>query len=126
MTRNLDKIANEKKLREFVPMQAELIQLVKYWVRKAIDDDHFSFWAQCVGSSDLRHIDFDWKRVNEIAQKLGKAETDKAVNQAYEDAAQSCERNDWIAYRYGTGEERTIRTRAVSASGILRPELPTR
>jgi hypothetical protein len=55
----------------------EVIHLVKYWVKKAIDDRYFIFWGQCFGSSDLRRIDFDWQRVDEIAQILGKEETDK-------------------------------------------------
>jgi hypothetical protein len=92
---------------DFVLTRAELIQLMKYWVRKAIDDDDFIFWAQCFGSSDLRRIDFDWKRVNEIAQKLGKTETDRAVTQAYEDTAQDYERSNWVVFRYGTEEEQT-------------------
>jgi hypothetical protein len=92
----------------FVPTRAELIQLVKYWVSKAIGDKYFIFWGQCFGSSDIRRVDFDWNRVNEIAQVLGEAETDKAVKEAYEEAAQGgCEKSDWIVFRYGTWDERT-------------------
>lgn len=90
---------------DFVPTRDELIHLVKYWVREAIDDSYFIFWGQCFGSSDLRRIDLDWQRVNEIAQVLGEAETDKAVKKAYEEAARNFERSDWILFRYGTQEE---------------------
>jgi len=72
-----------------VPTHGELIQLVKYWVSKAIGDEYFIFSGQCFGSSDLRRLDFDWNRVNEIAQVLGEAETDKAVKEAYD---RSCAR----------------------------------
>jgi hypothetical protein len=65
------------------------------------------FWDQCYGSSDLRCIDFDWKRINEIAQIRGEEETNKAVRKGYEEAAQDFERSDWIVFRYGTEEERT-------------------
>jgi hypothetical protein len=83
----------------------EVIHLVKYWVKKAIDDRYFIFWGQCFGSSDLRRIDFDWQRVDEIAQILGKEETDKAVTKAYEETALEFEREDWIVFRYGTWDE---------------------
>jgi hypothetical protein len=92
---------------DFVPTQDELIHLVKHWVREAIDDRYFIFWGQCFGSSDLRRIDLDWQRVNEIAQILGEAETDKAVKKAYEEAAKDFKQSDWIVFRYGTQEERT-------------------
>ena len=74
--------------------QDEVIHLVKYWVRKAIEDRYFIFWGQCFGSSDLRRIDFDWQRVAEIAQILGEEETDKAVKKAYEETALEFEQDD--------------------------------
>jgi hypothetical protein len=86
----------------------EVIHLVKYWVKKAIDDDYFIFSGQCFGSSDFLRIDFDWKRVNEIAQILGKEETDRAVKKAYEEVAQDVERCDWIVFHYGIRKERTL------------------
>ena len=96
-----------KEITDFVPTKSELIHLVKHWVRKAIDDEYFIFWGQCVSNSDLRDIVFDWNRVNEIAQILGEEETNKAVRKGYEEAAQDFERSDWIVFRYGTQEERT-------------------
>jgi len=77
-----------KEITDLVPTKGELIHLVKHWVRKAIDDEYFIFWGQCVSNSDLRDIDFDWNRVNEIAQILGEEETNKAVRKGYEEAAQ--------------------------------------
>lgn len=99
--------AQGKKMTDFVPTQDELICLVKYWVKEAIDDRYFIFWGQCFGSSDLRRISLDWQRVNEIAQILGEAETHEAVKKAYEEAAQDFKQSDWIVFRYGTQEERT-------------------
>ncbi len=115
MTKNSDEIADTqdstnahgKESAGFVPSQDELIHLVKYWGRKAIADEWFIFWGQCFGGSDLRRIDFDWIRVNEIGRILGEAEADRAVTNAYEEAAQECERSDWIVFRYGTWEDRT-------------------
>jgi hypothetical protein len=92
---------------DFVPTRDELIHLVKYWVKEAIDDEYFIFWGQCFGVSDLRRIHLDWQRVNEIAQILGEAETDKAVKKAYEETAQDFKQSDWILFRYGTREERS-------------------
>jgi hypothetical protein len=91
--------ADGKETAGFVPTRDELVELVKYWVTKAIDDNYFIFWGQCLSGSDLWRIEFDWQRVNEIAQILGKEETGKAVKKAYEKAAQACERCDWIVFR---------------------------
>jgi hypothetical protein len=95
----------------------DVIHLVKYWVKKAIDDDYFIFWGQCFGSSDLRCIDFDWQRVDEIAQILGKEETDKAVKKAYEEIAREFEHDDWIVFRYGTHKIRAVSVFQISSAG---------
>ena len=113
MTKNSDATADTrhstnphgKEITGFVPTQEELIHLVKYWVTKAIHDRYFIFWGQCFGNSDLRCIDLDWQRVDEIAQLLGEEETDKAVKKAYEDIGHEFERDDWIVFRYGTWDE---------------------
>ena len=89
----------------FVPNPDELAVLVRHWVNKAIDDEYFIFWGQCFGSSDLRRIDLDWKRVNEIAEVLGDEVTRTAVEEAFQRAAQDFDRNHWIVFRYGTSEE---------------------
>jgi hypothetical protein len=107
MMKNSHAIAETQQSPDFVPTRAELIHLVKYWVSKAIGDEYFIFSGQCFGSSDLRRIDFDWQRINEIAQILGEADTDKAIKKANEEAAQDFKQSDWIVFRYGTQEERT-------------------
>ena len=89
-----------------VPTGDEWTVLVKHWVNEAIDDQYFIFWGQCVGNSDLRSIDFDWQRVDEIAQILGSEESDRAIVEAYEEAAQRYERCDWVVFRYGNEQER--------------------
>jgi hypothetical protein len=99
--------AQGKEMTDFVPTRDELIHLMKYWVKEAIGDSYFIFWGQCFGTSDLRRIDLDWQRVNEIAQILGEAETDKAVKKTYQEVAQDFKQSDWIVFRYGTQEERT-------------------
>jgi hypothetical protein len=106
MTKNANAIMDTQHSPDFVPTQDELIQLVKYWVREAIDDEYFIFAGQCFSSSDLRRIDSDWKRVNEIAQILGEEETDKAVMKAYEETAQDFDQSEWIVFRYGTRKEK--------------------
>lgn len=88
-----------------VPTRDERTVLVKHWVNKAIGDEYFIFEGQCFGTSDARCIDSDWNRVNEIAQILGKEQTDKAVKKAYEEAAQRYERSDWVVFRYGNEQE---------------------
>jgi hypothetical protein len=91
----------------FVPTPDELAVLVKHWVNEAIDDEYFIFWGQCFGLSDLDQIDFDWNRVHEIEKMLGHEATRKAVEDAYQHAAQDYDRNHWIVFRYGTDEEQT-------------------
>jgi hypothetical protein len=76
--------------------------------RKAIDDRYFIFWTQSCGGSDLRRIDSDWQRVNELALILGEAETHEAVKKAYEEAAQDFRQSDWIVFRYGTWDEEHV------------------
>jgi len=39
--------ADGKETAGFVPTRDELVELVKYWVTKAIDDNYFIFWGQC-------------------------------------------------------------------------------
>jgi hypothetical protein len=108
MTKNANAIMDTQDSPDFVPTQDELIHLVKYWVKKAIDDRYFIFWGQCFGGSDLRRIDFDWQRVNELALILGEAETHEAVKKAYEEAAQDSDQSDWIVFRFGTSKEQTM------------------
>jgi hypothetical protein len=92
----------------FVPTQGELVHLMKYAVKKVIHDDYSLFAGLWLSDSDLRRIDFDRKRVDEIAQLLGAAETDKAVTNAYEEAALDYEHCHWIVFRYGTRKEQTL------------------
>jgi hypothetical protein len=83
----------------------ELTALVKHWVKLAIDDEYFIFWGQCFGNSDLRRIDRDWQRVNEIARVLGEQGTATAIEEAFLQTFQDFDRNYWIVFRYGTDEE---------------------
>ena len=77
MTKNANAIMDTQDSPDFVPTHGELIQLVKYWVTEAIDDEYFIFAGQCFSSSDFRRIDSDWNRVNEIAKILGEEQTDR-------------------------------------------------
>jgi hypothetical protein len=78
---------------------------VKHWVKKAIKDEYFIFWGQCFGTFDLDDIYSDWNRVDQIAQILVSEETDRAITEAYEKAAQRYERSDWVVFRYGNEQE---------------------
>lgn len=89
----------------FVPTSDELAVLVKHWVNQAINDEYFVYWGGCIGRSDLRRIDFDWNRVNEIEKILGHEANHAAVEEAFQQAAQDFDRNHWIVFRYGTREE---------------------
>jgi hypothetical protein len=92
----------------FVPTTEELTALVKHWVNRAIEDEYFIFWGQCFGNSDLRRIDRDWNRVNEIAKVIGEQATDSAVEEALLSASQDFNRNHWIVFWYGNTEEKNV------------------
>jgi len=90
----------------FAPTPEELSVLASYWVRDAIRVEYFVFWGQCYGGCEIREMNFDWKRVSEIAAVLGVEATRTVVEDAYQEAAQDYDRNDWIVFRYGTHEEK--------------------
>jgi len=89
----------------FVPTPDELAVLVKHWVNQAINNEYFIFWGQCVGSSDVLRINFDWERINEIGKMLGDELTHTAVEEAFLQASQDFNRNHWIVFHYGTEGE---------------------
>ena len=101
----MDSAANKEGVHGFVPTPDELAQLVKHWAAEAISDQFMIFWGQCCGGSDSRRINNYWGRVDEIGKILGRAETKKAISEAYEEEAQRGNANDWIVFRYGTSEE---------------------
>src|SRR5450755_1093742 len=101
-----DITANKEGVNAFVPTRDELSQLVKHHADQAIWDQFWIFWGQSCGGSDWRRIAEYWGRVDEIGKILGKEETEKAILQAYEEAAQRFDdASDWIVFRYGTSEE---------------------
>jgi hypothetical protein len=100
-----DSAASKEGIHTFAPTPLELAQLVKHWAAEAISDEFMIFWGQCCGGSDWQQINNHWGRVDEIGKILGKEETKKAISEAYEEAAQRGNANDWIVFRYGTSEE---------------------
>jgi hypothetical protein len=62
----------------FVPTRNELLQLVKYWAKIAIDIDYFWFCYEQSGSREIRLEPFAWRRINRIAALLGNEVVAKA------------------------------------------------
>jgi hypothetical protein len=97
--------ANEDGVHAIVPTRGELAELAKHWAAEAIRDQFLIFWGMGCGGSDWRRICNYWGRVGEIAQVLGKNETEQAVGEAWDEASRCWDPNDWIVFRYGNSEE---------------------
>lgn len=91
----------------FVVTRHELIELVKYWTKRAIDIQYFWFCHEQVGSTDMRVEPFARRRVTRIARLIGQDEAAEAIEQAYEEYAasfQDC--RAFTVFCHGTAEER--------------------
>ena len=56
---------------DFVPTRHELLQLLNFWVKEALDYEYFEFLYAQTGSTELRLIPYAWRRVNRIGELLG-------------------------------------------------------
>jgi hypothetical protein len=89
----------------FVATRHELIQLAKYWTKRAVDIEYFWFCCEQVGSSDRRIRTFAWNRVDRIADLLGEDEVNQAVQQAIDEYGKEQDPKVWSIFRNGTPEE---------------------
>lgn len=86
---------------EFVPTRHELLELVKYWTRVALDDQYFTFVYAQTGSTERRRIAFAWRRIDHIGGLLGDEVVDKAVDEATEDFGKTCDPRAWGVFMHG-------------------------
>jgi hypothetical protein len=104
-----------EEIQAFVATRHELIQLLKYWAKKAIDIDYDRFFYEQPGSSDRRVRAFGWRRVSRIAEIVGKEEGDEAVKQAYEEYGKGQHPRTWNIFLNGTAAEREIFRKEMNA-----------
>lgn len=91
----------------FVPTQHELLELVRYWARVAIEIDWDWFVAATFGSEDIRLEPFAWSRIVRIGDLLGKAPVKTVVDEVYADFGERfVDKTYWNIYLHGTEEER--------------------
>src|SRR2546422_5782699 len=85
---------DSKKTAVFVPTREELFELLKHWVKSAIGDEWDRFNGCSYGRKDLLWTDEKLHRAHEISEMLGEEGlTDEAVEEAYAEMAQECDRN---------------------------------
>ena len=89
-------------IENFVATKDELFQLAKYWAEKAIGYEFFDFLTQSFSGDQ----DCAWHRVSKIADLLGEEESQKAVNEAYEECGEVFHRQAWDVFMKGNKEER--------------------
>ena len=63
----------------FTPLEVELVELVKFWAREAIEME-FSQWANGIyGGSEGRTVRMGWFRVSQIEKLIGEDEVKEAI-----------------------------------------------
>jgi hypothetical protein len=84
----------------FVPTRHELIQLVEYWERIALEDEWFWFTTGQVGSDDRRQRAFARRRVNRIWDLLGD-EVEQAIDRVHKEFAKDIDPKLWDIFLHG-------------------------
>jgi len=91
---------------DFVPTRHELLQLLNFWVKEALDWEYFDFLFATSGSTEIRLIPFAWRRVNRIGELLGEERAKKAVEEAYAEFGKDRNQRDWEIFMHGSSEDR--------------------
>jgi len=90
----------------FVPTRHELIQLVEYWERKALEIEWFWFVSGQVGSSDTRQQAFARCRINRIWDLLEKEEIQQAIDRVYAEVGKDVDPRLWDVFLHGDEAQR--------------------
>ncbi len=91
---------------DFVPTRHELLQLVNFWVKKALDYQYFDFLYAQTGSTELRLIPYAWRRINRIGELLGEERVKEAVEEAYAEFGKNQDQRYWEIFMHGSSEDR--------------------
>jgi MacB-like periplasmic core domain len=84
-----------------VPTRHELIQLVKYWQREALEIEYWWFLFRQVGSSETRRRAFALRRVDRIWNLLGEEEVQQAVDGVYAEFGKNTDAMLWDVFLRG-------------------------
>jgi hypothetical protein len=90
----------------FVPTRHELVQLVQYWERIALDAEWWWFIEGTVGSSDMRRQAFARRRINRIWDLIGREEAEQAIDEARAEFAKDIEPKLWDIFLHGDEAQR--------------------
>jgi len=90
---------------DFVPTRHELLQLLNFWVKEALDYEYFEFLYAQTGSTELRLIPYAWRRINRIGELLGEERAKKAVEEAYAEFGKNKNQRDWEIFMHGSSED---------------------
>jgi len=91
---------------DFVPTRHELLQLLNFWVKKALDYEYFAFLYAQTGSTEIRLIPYAWRRINRIGDLLGEESAKKAVEEAYVEFGKDKNPRDWEIFMHGDDADR--------------------
>jgi hypothetical protein len=89
------------KVAGFVPTRHELIQLVKYWQRKALEQEYSWFLSGQVGSTETRRHAFALRRVASIWDLLGEEEIQQTTDRVYAEFGEGTDPRLWDIFLHG-------------------------
>jgi len=95
-----------RKAPAYVPTRHELIQLVKYWYSRVLDDQWFFFTDGQTGSSEFRIEAFAGNRIARAAVAIGEEAVDQAIKEVREEfKAKLNDARLWDIFENGTDEQ---------------------
>jgi hypothetical protein len=90
-----------KEIAGFVATRHELLELTKYWAQRVLDSEFFVFHTAQIGSDDLRIGPYGNRRIDRIAELIGKEPVDAVVKQVQDDFAKEQDPRIWEIFTRG-------------------------
>lgn len=76
--------AGAEEVAGYVPTRREVVELVKYWYSRVLDNDWFYFSCGQAGSSEWRLDVYAQRRISRAAAVIGQEAVDMAIKEARE------------------------------------------
>jgi truncated hemoglobin YjbI len=91
----------------YVPTRHEVVELVKYWYHRVLDNSWFFFLFGGTGSSEWRVKEFAGRRFERAEAAIGKEAVDAAIKEAREEFRTKVVKDDrlWDIFEHGTEEQ---------------------
>jgi len=91
----------------YVPTRHEVVELVKYWYRRVLENSWFFFIFGGTGSSGWRVNEFAERRIGRAAAAIGEEAVDAAVTEVREEFRTKVVKDDrlWEVFEHGTAEQ---------------------